>query len=289
MRHSALRGCLIFTVFLGAFTYSDAKPQPAKQAPRVETNQNTPDRSDSHQSTKGDKQETAPPETRVDRIFVPTHDGESQGQLNNAKEIGTEFWPPLWGYRIKVSDSLLTFSTILLFFATLAVWWSTRNLVIGAEKAAKRQLRAYVFVAQVEIGDVGTDKVKASIVIRNTGQTPAYDVTVSTGANAFNVPGDVTFTPTPVGPDSSRFVFGPDGLGRRDIPLHSIIGEPNAVTAIKAGNAALYVWGEIIYQDTFGKTQHTRFRHMIGGRSCPRWWCNRLEQDRPRSALDIAP
>ncbi len=23
--------------------------------------------------------------------------------------------------------------------------------------------------------------------------------------------------------------------------------------------------------------------------SCPRWWCNRLEQDRPRSALDIAP
>jgi len=25
------------------------------------------------------------------------------------------------------------------------------------------------------------------------------------------------------------------------------------------------------------------------GWSCPRWWCSRLEQDRPRSALDIAP
>jgi hypothetical protein len=120
---------------------------------------------------------------------------------------------------------------------------------------ARRQLRAYVFVAQVEIVDVGTDNVNAAVIIRNRGQTPAYDVTVSTGANAFNVPGNVTFTPTPVGPDSSRFVLGPDGLGRRNISLHSIIG----------ASGALYVWGEILYKDAFGEDQYTRFRHMIGG------------------------
>jgi hypothetical protein len=168
--------------------------------------------------------------------------------------------------------AITALATVAIGVFTLTLKLSTDRLWVAGEKqrklsedTARRQLRAYVFVAQVEIVDVGTSNVNAAVIIRNTGQTPAYDVTVSTGANAFNIPGNVTFTPTPVGPDSSRFIFGPDGLGRRNISLHSIIGAQTAIAAIKNGNGALYVWGEILYKDAFGEGQHTRFRHMIGG------------------------
>lgn len=163
------------------------------------------------------------------------------------------------------AEAIIAAFTIILALSTIFLWVATRDLVINTENTARRQLRAYVFVVQVEIVDMGTPNVNAAVKIRNTGQTPAYDVTVSTGANAFNVPGNVTFTPTPIGPNSSRFVFGPDGLGRYNIPLQSIIGAANRIAAIKTGNGALYVWGEILYKDAFGKGQYTRFRHMIGG------------------------
>jgi hypothetical protein len=159
-----------------------------------------------------------------------------------------------------LDDPLTMLTGVLAICAFLSVWLVLFQL-LDARRFSKRQLRAYVFVAEVEIIGIGTDAVRAAVTIRNTGQTPAYDVTVSTAANA-----DVTtFSPTPVGPDSSRFVLGPDGLGRRDISLHSIIGTPSALAAITNGNSALYVWGEILYRDAFGKRRHTRFRHMNRG------------------------
>lgn len=157
--------------------------------------------------------------------------------------------------------TITALSTLLLAFITVGL------VLVGREQSVtvRAQLRAYVFVADVEIKGIGTPKVEAAILIRNTGQTPAYDVTMSTAARAFNVPGEIAFAPTPVGPDSSRFVFGPDGLGRRNIPLHTLIGEPGAIAALRAGNGILYVHGEILYKDAFGAARHTRFRHAIGG------------------------
>ncbi len=111
----------------------------------------------------------------------------------------------------------------------------------------------------------GTDQVQAAVVIRNTGQTPAHDVTVSSTAQTWDITQTATFGPTPVGPDFSRFVFGPPGFGRRNIRLHTLIGDPRAVVALKAGTGVLYVYGEILYRDAFGYNHHTSFRHMIGG------------------------
>ena len=161
--------------------------------------------------------------------------------------------------------AILAVATVLLVIATGFLWWSTKSLVKGAEETAERQLRAYVFVAESEIRNVGTNLIQAAVTIRNTGQTPAYDVTMSTKARAFNVPGEVVFEPTPISPDSSRFVFGPGAIGRRDIQLHTILGEPNAITALHDGLGVLFVYGEILYNDAFNRRQRTRFRHMIGG------------------------
>jgi hypothetical protein len=64
-------------------------------------------------------------------------------------ERGTEFWPPFYDYRLKVSDTLLVFVTFLLFAATIALWWATRRLVAGAENTAIQQLRAYISATPV--------------------------------------------------------------------------------------------------------------------------------------------
>jgi len=149
--------------------------------------------------------------------------------------------------------------------AKLSVEVANESLKLSRDTTQK-QLRAYVFAFDADVFDAGTDSVRASIAIKNSGQTPAYDVKVSIAANAFYVTDDITFHPTPVGPDTKTFVFGPGGSGRRDIPLRPIIGEPASVSTVKDGNGALYVWGEILYTDTFGKDQYTRFRFMIGGK-----------------------
>ena len=163
------------------------------------------------------------------------------------------------------TDPIATF-TGLLFFVTVLLWWSTHCLVRGAEDTAKRQLRAYVFVGEAAIIHAGTNMVEAAIKVKNFGQTPAYDVTISTAARAFNIPGDIiAFAPTPVGPDSSRFVFGPGAEGRYSISLHTLIGEPEAMVGLKAGEGALYVYGEIRYRDTFKRQVVAQFRFVIGG------------------------
>jgi hypothetical protein len=60
---------------------------------------------------------------------------EKQTELS---EEGTEFWPPLFGYRLKITDTLLVTVTFLLFAATLALWLATRRLVKSGENTAKR-------------------------------------------------------------------------------------------------------------------------------------------------------
>jgi hypothetical protein len=156
--------------------------------------------------------------------------------------------------------------TIILGLATLLLWGATRDLVDGAEITAERQLRAYIFVGEMEVTGAGTPKAQVVIKITNTGQTPGYDVTVSTASCTFDVPGEITFDPTAVGPDSSRFVLGPRAGGQRNIPLGThCVTHPEHIAAMKAGKGVLYVWGEILYRDAFNKSRYTRFRHMIGG------------------------
>jgi hypothetical protein len=64
---------------------------------------------------------------------------------------GTEFWSPFYGYRVKITDSLLVLFTLLLFFATLALWLSTRRLVNNADDTARAQLRAYVGIDEIKL------------------------------------------------------------------------------------------------------------------------------------------
>jgi hypothetical protein len=75
---------------------------------------------------------------------------EKQTELS---EEGTEFWPPLFGYRLKITDTLLVTVTFLLFALLWRCGWQLGGSVKSGENTAKRQLRAYI-VATIKGWDV---------------------------------------------------------------------------------------------------------------------------------------
>lgn len=72
----------------------------------------------------------------------------NENRYKKSEQVGhgaSEFWPPLFGYRFKVTDTLMVWVTFLLFIATVGLFRATKSLVSGAEKMSKQQLRAYLF------------------------------------------------------------------------------------------------------------------------------------------------
>jgi hypothetical protein len=142
--------CLSLAIFL--FASNDlAWSQEPPQTPQVEPQQQ-PER-----SIKGKQEPTAQPNPTsaapptIPNGHSPATSNERQPNAQYGGDEGTEFWAPLFGHRLKITDTLLVAVTFMLFGATIALWWSTRKLVRGAEETAKRQLRAYVHIADAII------------------------------------------------------------------------------------------------------------------------------------------
>src|SRR5437588_725666 len=76
----------------------------------------------------------------------------------------------------------LAFLTFILAFGSIFLWLSTRRLVVGAEKTAQRQLRAYISVGSHGIkpfrnyNQSRSTETIVHIGVRNVGQVPARNV-----------------------------------------------------------------------------------------------------------------
>jgi hypothetical protein len=135
-------------------------------------------------------------------------------------------------------------------------------------KTTRAQLRAYVWVPESSINDVlGTVKVRATLKIQNSGQTPASEVTQW---------GRLGYGPYPLGqiihqleggPESafsSKSYLGPGGSLFLE-PIADRLYSPQEIASIKAKTGAIYVWGEIKYRDAFRRDQSTKFVLFKGG------------------------
>jgi hypothetical protein len=143
------------------------------------------------------------------------------------------------------------------------------EVAVGTLKAmqdtAERQLRAYVFAAGAKLTDFSAGKiVRASFVVKNTGQTPAYDLAVIYGMGAdFRPPSeklDVDWSAF----NPPRGSVGP-GQTTHCYPELSKAISQDLIDQIAAGKAAIWVWGEIRYKDAFNKDRKTRFRFIHEG------------------------
>jgi len=78
---------------------------------------------------------------------------------------------------IKATDLVVAICTTLLMLLTAALAFFTFKLWSGAERTAKRQLRAYVMVDKAMALDYGP-RPRVQVIFRNLGQTPVHNLTI---------------------------------------------------------------------------------------------------------------
>lgn len=182
-----------------------------------------------------------------------------------SREEVTEFWPPLFGYRLKVTDTLVALFTALLFAATLALYRATRDLVLGADRTAERQLRAYIYVAKTKLTfNTRTGTWDHSFRIKNFGLTPAHNVRLTYNTQVVDWNDGNPTRPVPV-EIVELGSMAPSGDFFDNDPS---LDEPVTVEELQNATKAIYLTGSITYNTIFGRNYRTNFCYYVGG-DCP--------------------
>lgn len=173
------------------------------------------------------------------------------------------------GAFVKEKEAAITaLATVLLTIVTAGL-----VIVTGMQfKTSRAQLRAYVFVESAVTANVvdGTGPPEAHVVIKNFGQTPAYEVLHMGGLAVYEFPPPpmVKLTATDedfvTGP-TTNMALAPGANYLSTTPLKIPVLPPHFRKGIIAGNLAAYVYGEIRYKDVFQRKQWTKYRLMLGG------------------------
>ncbi len=148
--------------------------------------------------------------------------------------------------------------------------WETGQALARADTAngisrstASRQLRAYVYVKPGPLGVLDFSVGKAphtTIVIRNSGQTPAYNMKMrgNIGVNAWPIAKNKPFREGPYGADMVLNPETEDATGG-NVSVKDGLAE-REVEAIGDGlRYRLYVFGSVVYDDVFGAHHRTDY------------------------------
>lgn len=140
---------------------------------------------------------------------------------------------------------------------------AAEHTVSTMKDTAERQLRAYVSVDSAEIIDLAAGLTPAArLIVKNSGQTPAYNLT---GIGGIAIGESFEKLPPPTGSTAmskSSLSAGAiaDQLHQAPQPLTS-----EAMAALIAGTVILWVYGELHYRDTFDVIRFTKYRFQVGG------------------------
>jgi hypothetical protein len=240
--------------------------QEAQQTPQVETENKSNRSLESEQKPSAETAPTPPASASAPHVVSLAGDNERQRDARHREEEGNEFWPPFFGYRVKVTDSLLAIFTFLLFVAPVLLWLATRRLVRGAEDTSIRQLRAYVLVSGAQVMDVTKPERRiVQLSIRNFGKTPAHDVLFWMGTNVtwFPLRDNVLSREPPEGFRTGNDILPPEGPGVMAVEVGTTNEPQEAI--LQTGDAAIYAYGRVTYIDAFNKPRITEFRYMCRG------------------------
>ena len=133
-----------------------------------------------------------------------------------------------------------------------------------ADITAERTLRAYVLLETSHVGPIAPNQpIDVTIGVKNFGKTPSLKTTHMAMMGLSNFPG----SPPPFNPPSnqpmSKTILAPEQSNDKFFHYPAI--SQADYDALLAGNKALYVVGEIVYEDVYGKKRHSLYRRMIGG------------------------
>lgn len=157
-------------------------------------------------------------------------------------------------------------AAILSFVGTCLILWTlllTRQANTIARDTAKRQLRAYLIANGGAIERIPEGYI-LSVVIRNSGQTPAFDVKHSSESFCGDYPDD-----------------GPSEIPRVNDTHYTVVGAGDSFSCAQRlftetpdqsmrdvidGKIGFWIHGIVQYRDCFDNTHTTRFRYVFGGR-----------------------
>jgi len=165
---------------------------------------------------------------------------------------------------------MLVFVTVGLVVYTAVLSDSTKKLVRGAEDTAERQLRAYVHIDLNEFSrfDITPGRIlQAGIVLRNSGQTPAYDVVVVSDIECHPYPQFGMGSPIDDDKEGSRAVLNA-GQQIYFKPFSKITVSTEDSEQIESGGWRPYIFGSITYRDVFGKKRLSEFRLVSDESGC---------------------
>lgn len=168
--------------------------------------------------------------------------------------------------------------------ATHSAWWAWASGVAGigslvgvlfalrlafhanwiARDTANRQLRAYIGVDESWIEwDKTTGEFILGVRLKNSGQTPAYNVRVMGEgfAGSYPLKDERPFAPIVEGYESPVNP-GADVCCLKQI---STTGYDLTMQLVRIGDIGLYIQGICTYEDAFRQSRETRFRYVLGG------------------------
>jgi hypothetical protein len=160
--------------------------------------------------------------------------------------------------KIAVIASVVAFLQFLALIATVAVM----------RRTAQRQLRAYVGVVRGELINIdGDDPIEATVIVKNSGQTPAREVVMWGGMAVRGFPLRDPINPPEKGPPRAQTLAAGAEFYKTEKSFKTAKGEitPAHPQMLKEGTISIYVYGEITYRDVFKKKRHTTYRLFCGG------------------------
>jgi hypothetical protein len=254
-------------------------PSHPPRAPEIKTEQQS-NRLQDDETPKADQSHSTEPVPHSQSIISASASDKSGTEAVNREEQGTEFWPPLFGYRLKVTDTLLALFTAGFFLVTLFLWLATRNLVRGADDTSQRQLRAYVGVQQIELRCVGfgipdyqpaprtigyQHKDLLLVTLKNYGLTPAYDVRL--WVNWYTMPYGERLPADFAYPDYGGIDPGVPQPTLTQVILHKdqehvaiiAIFDLRPFIATRQEKSSMYIYGHITYRDIYQRRWRATF------------------------------
>ena len=159
---------------------------------------------------------------------------------------------------------VFAFVVVTAMATATAAWYTPKEWQSSVDNG-RRQLRAYVFPEQANLVWQGIGKpAVAEIVIKNSGQTPAYRLSAATTVLVSDRPlqTDLRVPEMP----STRTVVPPAGSYALSVAADKPL-TGDQLKAIEKGSQAIYAIGEVAYEDAFGECRTSRYRFFYSGAS----------------------
>jgi hypothetical protein len=145
---------------------------------------------------------------------------------------------------------------------------AAESSVAAMRETATTQLRAYLCVERAWIEFPQPGYPKATVVIKNGGQTPARSVKHWIHQWCHEYPLRIELPTPPEDFVMTSDVMGPGGTHTMPIEHPSGSGpivKEQFLDELGTAGATVYVYGEVRYSDVFGVERSTKYRLMYGG------------------------